>query len=66
MTEDAKAIKKPKTLGDKVLFVGVAMFSISIILALVGVSGALFHNIMQIGGFALALIGVIMRRELKK
>lgn len=70
MTEENKSAesgtKPPKTWGEKIATLGAAMFAISIILAFAGVSGATFHNIMQLGGIVLAIVGVIMWKVLKK
>lgn len=70
MTEESSATeptaKPPKTWGEKIATLGAAMFAISIVLAFAGVSGATFHNIMQMGGIALGVIGAIMWKVLKK
>lgn len=65
MTE-ANTTKPPKTWGEKIATLGAAMFAISILLAFAGVSGAMFHNIMQMGGIVLGIVGVIMWKVLKK
>jgi len=71
MTEEDKtaatpAVKPPKTWGEKIATLGAAMFAISIVLAFAGISGATFHNIMQLGGLALAVVGVILWKVVKK
>ncbi|MDX2219890.1 MAG: hypothetical protein SF172_12780 [Burkholderiales bacterium] len=66
MTEADTTTKPPKTWGEKIATLGAAMFAISIILAFAGVSGAMFHNIMQLGGIVLGIVGVIMWKVLKK
>lgn len=60
------ATKPPKTWGEKIATLGVAMVAISIVLAFAGVSGATFHNIMQLGGIVIAIVGVILWKVAKK
>lgn len=62
----APAAKPPKTWGEKIATLGATMFALSIVLAFVGVSGAMFHNIMQLGGIVLAIVGLVMWKVLKK
>ncbi len=66
MSEQAKEEIKPGSWGKRLAALGVSMIALSIILGLAGVSGALFHNIMQLGGIAIAVVGVVMWKVLKK
>lgn len=66
MTEANNTTKPPKNLGDKIATLGAAMFIISVVLIFAGVSGAVLHNILQLGGIALVIVGLIMRKKLKK
>ena len=57
---------KPVYLGKTIAIIGVGMVALSIILIFIGVSGAVFHNVLQIGGVVIAVVGVIMWRFMKK
>jgi hypothetical protein len=64
--QPAIAALPKRSIGKMVTTIGVAMFAISIVLAFAGVSGALFHNVMQIGGLVIAVIGVVLWKVMKK
>jgi len=64
MTKDDKAPAKGST-GKMITTVGAAMIAGSIILALVGVQGATFHNVLQLGGIAIGIVGIVIWRVLK-
>ena len=66
MSNESENRASPPGLGKKITTLGVAMFTTSIVLAMVGVSGALFHNTLQIGGIAIAVVGLILWKVLKK
>lgn len=66
MAEDTGTGKRaPGKLGKTITTVGVAMLAISILLAIGGVEGATMHNILQIGGIGIAVIGWILWRVVK-
>jgi hypothetical protein len=65
-SQPAIATPAKRSIGKTVTTIGVAMFAISIALAFAGVSGALFHNVMQIGGLVIAVIGVVLWKVMKK
>jgi len=66
MSDTANEDKKSGSLGKKICTLGVAMVTSSVILAFAGVSGAQLHNVLQIGGIAIAIVGVVMWKVLKK
>ena len=57
---------RPKSVGKIITTLGVAMFTLSIILTFAGVPGALFHNVMQLGGIVIAVIGLVVWKIIKK
>ncbi len=65
--EQAKKAKPPKTLGQIICTVGVCMFAGSIVITMfLGIGGALFHKITQLGGLAPAIGGAVMWKVFKK
>jgi len=63
-TENASVSKR--SLGKTITTIGVSMIALSIVLGFVGVSGALFHNVMQLGGLVAAIAGLVVWKVLKK
>ena len=56
-----------RSLGKTITTIGVGMFALSMVLIYVlGVSGAMLHNVLQLGGLLLAVIGLVMWKVLKK
>lgn len=55
-----------KSVGKTIATIGVGMIALSIILVFVGVSGAVLHNVLQIGGLLLAIGGLVVWKVLKK
>lgn len=55
-----------RSVGKTIATIGVGMIALSIILVFAGVSGAVFHNVLQVGGLVLAIVGVVVWRVLKK
>lgn len=68
MAEETGTQAKPaKTWGEKICTLGACMFGGSIILGMfLGIGGALFHNVMQIGGLILGVGGAVMWKVFKK
>jgi hypothetical protein len=51
-------------LGKRIATVGIAIFAVSIFLAIAGTEVATINNILQIGGIGLAVIGLVLWRIL--
>lgn len=54
----------PGTLGKKIATVGAAMIAVSILLALFGIGGTL-HDVLQYGGLAAGVVGIVLWRIVK-
>jgi hypothetical protein len=66
MGDKSENSASPPSWGKKITTLGVGMVTFSIILAFAGVSGAVLHNTLQLGGFAIAVVGWILWKILKK
>lgn len=53
-------------MGKTITTVGVGMFALSIVLAFAGVEGANLHNVLQLGGLSVAVVGLIVWKVVKK
>lgn len=55
----------PGKRGKTVATVGAAMIAGSIVLALLGFGGPTLHNILQLGGIGVGVVGIILWRIVK-
>lgn len=63
MTSDAK--NEPGRRGKTVATIGAAMIVGSILLALAGIGGPTLHNVLQLGGVGLGVLGIVLWRIVK-
>ncbi len=61
---EPKNTKAPQW-GKIVLTIGLGMIAVSIVLSFLGISGATLHNILQLGGIAVAVVGFILWKVVK-
>ena len=66
MTEMSVNEEQPKTVGKKLTTLGLGMLTTSIILVFAGVSGAMLHNVLQVGGIGIALVGFVIWKVFKR
>ncbi len=61
---EPKNTKAPQW-GKIVLTIGLGMIAVSIVLIFLGISGAVLHNILQLGGIVVAVVGFILWKVVK-
>ncbi|MEW5858847.1 MAG: hypothetical protein AB1861_15900 [Cyanobacteriota bacterium] len=61
---EPKNTKAPQW-GKIILTIGLGMIAVSIVLIFLGISGAMLHNILQLGGIAVAVVGFILWKVVK-
>ncbi|MBD1942345.1 hypothetical protein H6F50_08245 [Coleofasciculus sp. FACHB-712] len=61
---EPKNTKAPQW-GKIVLSIGLGMIAVSIVLVFLGISGAVLHNVLQLGGIAVAVVGFILWKVVK-
>jgi hypothetical protein len=66
MDDKSQSGASPAGWGKKITTLGVGMVTTSIILVFAGVSGAALHNTLQLGGLAIAVVGLVVWKILKK
>lgn len=65
-TATATAGTTKRSVGKTITTIGVGMIALSIVLVFAGVSGAVLHDVLQIGGLLLAIAGLVVWKVLKK
>ena len=61
---EPKNTKAPQW-GKIVLTIGLGMIAVSMVLVFLGISGAVLHNVLQLGGIAVAVVGFILWKVVK-
>ena len=63
--EESKSSETEGVWGKRIATLGAGMLALSVVLVFLGVSGATMHNILQLGGIGILIIGLVLWKAVK-